>query len=333
MKLLTSELKQFKSRSSFIKQTNIMPILDYLKFDKGAVTKNNLGSFITQEINCDGSFLIHERVLMNLVDNTTAKEIEVIIGEKNIKISDGSTTLTSPTDNIDLFPKNDKADGEVTTIPEGVMESIAIASKFIVDEDLIQVKMFVFVGNGYVCGSNGVIAYIEKIKDKTPNMVLPKDVVSAIGKYGEVDFSENKSYYFFSSGNCKIGFSKPEFKFYDMTPFGKIPENLPAFSAEKSEIIKFNDICLSSSPSKDKTSSMNLNGKLHLERIDSDFGIEVSKDVEAQGEAAHKFNFNPSQLNTLLKFVPDEMLTFYQDESKYYITGTSGFVSLIMEIK
>lgn len=333
MKLLTAELKAFKAKASMIKDRSSIPILDFLKFDKGTVTKNNLNSFLVQEIQCDESFLISEKILMNLVDRTSAKEIEVEVSDKRIKISDGLQSFTSPTENLDYFPKNDMPEGDPVNLSGSVIEAIFVASRFILDEDDMPAKCNVFIGNGSVCGNNGFVAYFESVKEKIPNMVLSKHVATAISKFPEVDFSENKSYHFFSSGKSKFGFSKPTYPFFDMSIISKIPEGSPAFSMNKSPFVAFNDGCISASPSKTIISSMDLNGKLHLEMNDSAFAIDAAADIEATGKNTAKFHFNPVMMNTLLKGVPDETLTFHQSENKYYITGESGFVSLIMEIK
>lgn len=334
MKLITAELRSFKSRSSFIKQTNIIPILSYLKFDKGIVVKSNLSAFICQEITCDETFLIDENILMNFVDQTSSREIDVTITGKSIKLSDGSMHDVSPTDDVTLFPQNDKPDSNSVLLPNEVVSACSIASKFIIDDITPSFKTHVFIGKNHVCGSNGFVAYMSKIDGAFPDMVLDRSIIHAIERFQDISFSQNKSYYFFECENCKFGFSKPEFTFFDMTSYAKCPEGIPAFTASKKELIRFNDFCIATNKSKiPSTSSLYMNGCLNLKMVDAVHERDTSKEIEATGSCKDVFHFSPSMMNTLLKNVPDDLLTFHQADSKYYITGESGFVSLIMEIK
>ena len=77
MKLSTKQLKQFNSIAGGMKQNNILPILSYLRFKDGTITKNNLESFVTMEADFEGSVLIDEKILMSFVEYTNAEEINV----------------------------------------------------------------------------------------------------------------------------------------------------------------------------------------------------------------------------------------------------------------
>jgi hypothetical protein len=331
MKLLVSELKSFKSNSSSIKTRNTLPILSYLKFTKGAVTKNSLSEFIVQKITCDDEMLIDERLLMNFVDNTDAKEITVTKKGNRVTITDGETDIVSPTEDITFYPVNSSTEDDSILFDDQVMSAISVASNFIIDEQIHTARSMVFVGKDYVIGQNGSVGYAEKIGKGFPEICLYKEMLNAIKKFTEVQFSQNDSYYFFESGDCKFGFSKPELKFTDCTRVGtsKI-DDLPKFSASRRELKRFNDLCISSSLTALKISSLTMNGGLNLEMIDTDRELGISRKIEATGTGNGKLHYNPEMMNILLKNVSDEIITFHQAENHCYITGDSGFQSLLM---
>ena len=111
MKLNVEQLKRFKANSASIKSNGIIPILDYLKFDKGTVTKNAMGSFVIQKIDgCTKSFLVDEKILMNFVAYTSSPTIDIEIKDGKVIMSDGSTKKISPTEPVENFPTNDESD-------------------------------------------------------------------------------------------------------------------------------------------------------------------------------------------------------------------------------
>lgn len=332
MKIKVSELRAFKSNAGFLKQNNLLPILSYLKFDKGTITKNNLSSFILQKItDFKESFLVDEKILMNFIDNTSASEIEILLKDKRILISDGMTKVYSPTDDIKIFPSTDEDEYEKVELAEEVIAAIKIASHFILPEEGdMPVKAYVFVGGSLVAGSNGFIVYVEKFKDQLPNFLISKEVSACIGKFTSVDFSQSDKYYFLENKVLKFGFIKPTQGFVDFSPFSEFNRNTPAFTINKNEFIQFNDIAISSTPLKGTVATFSVEDKkLNLNMNDTSYEISVSKEIPIEGSMEGSFAFLPSNINPLLKNVPDELLTFYQAKDRYYVTGQSGFVSFI----
>lgn len=332
MKVNVSELKEFKSNAAFIKVNTITPILSYLKFGKGTLTKNNLHSFLIQSIDCKESFLVDERILMNFISYTSSPTIDIKVENKRVIISDGETTVTSPTDDVANYPPNDQSDKEPILLDCDILKSIGIASNLILEDDVLPSKCHVFVGKKSVCGSNGFVAYVDEFEEDLPEMILRKDVCMTITKYDSVKYSDNDSYHFFESGKCKFGFIKPTAPFHDLTPFG-VFESESSFTLEKSELIGLNDMVISSVNSKlFPTARIEpTKDNLHFDFNDIDLEITISRDIKMDGKSEGIFNFNPIYMNKVLKAVPDAELTFNKvGDNRYYITGDSGFVALIL---
>jgi hypothetical protein len=331
MKLNVSDLKRFKANSASIKTNNVLPILSYLKFDKGTVTKNSMGSFITQKIDCDKSFLVDEKILMSLVECTSSPTISIELKDGKIIMSDGSIKKTSPSEPVENFPTNDEADSELFSIDREVLESIGIASQFVVDMEVPSPSCFVFVGKKHVCGSNGAIAYIDEFEEDLPEMVLDRTISQTISKYDTVKFSSNESYIFFETSDLKFGFIQPSHKFFDETSFADFTAEAK-FIMDKSEFVNINDMVIKDTVSKIAQASIEVSkGKMFFEMNDTGYEVNTTKEFDVEGDVAcDKFNFNPVLMNKLLKSVPDTELTFNKVGNRYYITGDSGFVALII---
>lgn len=333
MKIKLEDLKKFKVNSVGIKSNSILPILNYLKFENGTLMKNNLKAFVTQTIpGVDQDFLIDDRILMNFIEFSSSEEIDINIEGARVIISDKFTKVISPTDDIKIFPTTDIPEGETQLMTEKLLKAIGVAQNFIVESDNATAKIHVFVGNNYVAASDGFIAYLEKIEG-VPKIFLRKHTCQALANFTEAKFIENDSYHFFETEGCKFGFVKPEGTFFDLTPFAKIPTDSEKFTVNKTEFVRFTDMCTTSTESKIFVGTMKVeDNKLKLDMNDKDFEVDVKKEIECIGAITGEFRFNVSYMGKVLKTLPDEELTFHKSNRKCYITGASGFVALIMEL-
>jgi hypothetical protein len=275
---------------------------------------------------------VDEKILMAFVDNASADEIEITVSGKRILITDGFTKDYSPTDELINFPTNETGEFEKTEISVEVLAALKNASTFILSDETMPNKSNVFVGKKGVAGSNGFIAYVKMFDQYLPEMVLSKDTCTAISKFDKINFSESERYHFFENDKCKFGFIKPIYPFFNLTVFGVFDKEAPHFEANKFDLIRFNDLAISS-PSKKVVANFKVVSEvMHLEMKDADYERDVQKDISVTGEDVDKFAYMPVNLNQLLKNVPDADLTFYQAKNKYYITGESGCTTLIMEV-
>lgn len=326
MKLKIKELRKFDSVAGSMPQNKVLPILSYLKFDDGYITKNNLESFIMMEADFKGKFLIDEKILMSFVASVSADEIEVSMNNNSIILSYGKEKMVSPTDDIANFPAVILNDSEKIEFDSDIMSAIKVASNFTTERDNTPYASCVFLGNELVAATTGFVAYIEKAPSYIPEIILEKNAVSVIKNFSSVLFSQNDSYQFFSNNIFKFGFIKKDTKFVNMKPFTNVPDNDKVL-VDKKDIIKFCDVCVSSSPSQVIIATIE-NGKLTM--VDKNYGINYEKPIQAK---LKNFYFNPALMGKLLKSLPEENVYFTLDNSKYFITGESGFISLIMEMQ
>lgn len=325
MKLNVHELKKFNSVTSSMKYNGILPILSYLKFKDGIITKNNLEQFVEMEANFEGECLIDERVLMAFVNSVSCEEIDVKLEGKSVVLSCGKRITKSPTDEVANYPTVEDNNLEGIVIEEEIINSIKIASGFTIERENLPYTQCVFLGHGFLGAATGYIGYVEKLDDKFPEMILDKNCISVIKGLNNFSFSQNDAFQFVRNGVFNFGFRKTDTKFINFAPFYNVDGDKKV-SLDKSEIISFCDYCVSSTPSKVVIAKVSGN-KLSME--DADFSISAESEISAELD---DFVFNPSFMAKMLKSVPDETVTFIRSKQKYFVTGKSGFVSLIMEM-
>lgn len=330
MKLKTAQIKAFRTASASIKQNGILPILSYLKFDNGFITKNNMESFVIMPADFDGSCLIDEVRLYGFIDNIKASEFEVKIKDGIVTLSDGKYKQNSPTDLVSNFPVNVIPDADEIELTNTDMWAIKYASNFTQEDEINPYMKCVFIGNGIIAATNSFIAYTEKTELKN-TIILQKETAAAIGKYESVLFSENESYQFFKCNEIKYGFIKKDTKFLDMKIFSVLPDG-PGVALNKDEIINFCSMCVASTPT-GATLEVNIKGGC-LVMLYPAHNIDISTSIDLPvTETLQDFRFQPFLMLKMLKNVPDTDLIFYRGKDKYFITGESGFVALIMEMK
>lgn len=333
MKLSTAELKKLKSNSYFIKKNNIIPILGYLKFDNGYITKHNLSSFIIQKSDFKGSLLVDETILFNFINYTTEKYIEITSTEKEIIISDGKSKVKTPIEPISNFPSIEYTEEGSISLDNDVLCAINNASNFtVVLENVADHRSHVFVGEKLVAACNAFIGYTQKFKEELPKIVLSKEVAQVVGKFNTALFTENERWILFDVGETKYGFIKPINPYMNLNHLNEIKDKSNTFEINKSEILLFSEMCITSVKTQGLLASMVIKeNKLIMSMNEPTFGININKEIEVIGKMEKVFNFNPALMSTLLKNIPDEQLSFYRNDNDiYYITGKTGFVSMIL---
>lgn len=326
MKLQTKELLKFNSVAGQMKPNNSLPILSYLKFEDGIITKSNLESFVTMEADFKGSFLIDEKILMSFVNSISADEVDIKINDNSVTISHGKEKMISPTEPLINFPAISSEELDNIEFSDGIMSAIKTSINFTVENDSVPFAQCVFIGNGLIGATTGHIAYIEKTEEQLPEIVIERNVAAAIKNFNTISFSQNDRYQFFTNHIFKFGFVKKETKYINLNPFVKLPKE-EKIMVNKSEIIKFCDACVSSSKSNVIIASI-VNNKLSM--VDANYGLDYEKPLSVN---LKDFTFNPALMGKMLKSLPDESVYFIRDKAKYYVTGDSGFVSLIMEMQ
>jgi len=328
-----ADIRSLKKNSAHIKKNGIIPILDYIKFNNGTITKTNLNEFVVQESTFNGSFLIEERVLFNFIEYTNASDISFHVdGGKRITISDGSQKTTSEQGDIALYPVTEEPPTETVTLTDTILKLFGAAAKYTKDEQYDLIISHIFIGDDSILASDRFIAFYRKIDRVLPKTAIPKSVAERVSSIDPAEFSQTEKKLFFKAGKVLYGFQKTEATHVDMRSFFNYNKTT-YFHAPKSELIAFNEMSLAMSKQKLCHPYLEVvNGKLLMSAVNSDYGVDNEKEIDVIGSMGDKFNYDAVILNRLLKTAPDEELTFCRVKGMMYITGDSGFTSLIMEL-
>lgn len=329
-KVPVADIRAFKKNSSHIKNKGILPILDYIKFDNGTITKTNLNEFVVQESNFSGSLLVEERVLFNFIEYTTAADISFSADGKKVTISDGSQKTGSTQGDIALFPNTEQPPAETVSLTDTILKLFGSAAKYTLEGSDDLRKSHIFIGGDTILASDADIAFCRKIDRELPKIAIPRSVAERVSSIDPANFSQTEKKLFFKAGKVLYGFQKTEATYIDMSVFFKYTKD-DYFHAPKSELIAFNEMCLSMSKIKICHPFLEIkDGKLLMSAVNSDYGVDNEKQIDVIGKMGDKFQYDAGTLNRLLKTAPDDELTFSRVTGKMYITGDSGFTSLIM---
>jgi DNA polymerase III sliding clamp (beta) subunit (PCNA family) len=332
IKVSVADIRSFKKNSSRITSKGVIPILDYIKFDNGAITKTNINEFVVQESNFSGAFLVEERILFNFIEYTSAAEVLFVADGKKVIISDGSQKTSSSQGDISLFPEIEQPPKETVSLTDTILKLFGSAAKYTQEGNDDLRKSHIFIGGDTLMASDGFIAFYRKIDRELPKTAIPRSVAEKVSSIDPADFSQTEKKLFFRAGKTLYGFQKTEATYIDMSSFFNYKKD-SSFHAPKSELIAFNEMSLAMSKLKLCHPYLEIvNGKLLMSAVNSDYGVDNEKEIDVIGEMGDKFQYDAVILNRLLKTAPDEELTFSRVKGKMYITGDSGFTSLIMEL-
>jgi DNA polymerase III sliding clamp (beta) subunit (PCNA family) len=332
IKVSVADIRSFKKNSSRITSKGVIPILDYIKFDNGAITKTNINEFVVQESNFSGAFLVEERILFNFIEYTSAAEVLFVANGKKVIISDGSQKTSSSQGDISLFPEIEQSPKETVSLTDTILKLFGSAAKYTQEGNDDLRKSHIFIGGDTLMASDGFVAFYRKIDRELPKTAIPRSVAEKVSSIDPADFSQTEKKLFFRAGKTLYGFQKTEATYIDMSSFFNYKKD-SSFHAPKSELIAFNEMSLAMSKLKLCHPYLEIvNGKLLMSAVNSDYGVDNEKEIDVIGEMGDKFQYDAVILNRLLKTAPDEELTFSRVKGKMYITGDSGFTSLIMEL-
>lgn len=332
VKVPVTDIRSFKKNSSHIKSKGIIPILDYIKFENGTIIKTNINEFVVQESSFSGAFLVEERILFNFIEYTGAAEIIFETNGSKVIMSDGSQKTSSSPGDVKLFPAIEEPPTETVPLTDTILKLFGSAAKYTQEGNDDLRKSHIFIGGDTIIASDGFIAFYKKIDRELPKTAIPRSVAEKVSSIDPADFSQTEKKLFFRAGKVLYGFQKTEATYIDMSGFFNYNKNL-SFCAPKSELISFNEMSLGMSKLRLCHPYLEIvNGKLLMSAVNSDYGVDNEKEIEVVGEMGDKFQYDAVILNRLLKTAPDEELNFSRVKGMMYITGDSGFTSLIMEL-
>lgn len=332
MILKTAFLKQFQKDSGHIVQTGVLPILDYIAIKNGVITKNNIAQLVAADIDVSEDMLIEERALFNFINNTRAEEIQVKITGNRVSLSDGQTTVTASTNNLEHFPVTPTKGFTDINLDAVQCMHIGRGAGVIEATADIPTKTHLFIANGQLIATNGIILYVAAVDG--PELVIHKNTATIIGKFQGVNFRESEKYQFVESDQVIFGFSKDECKFYDLSTFAGLDETAPAFTLLKEELLSFNNLAAANMRGKTPSASMDItNGVLTLSMSEPDWELDIERKMDIDAPDHEQFTYNFLEMNKLLKSIPDENLTFYRTHPTRYNIKGADWHGLIMGIQ
>lgn len=331
-KVPIADIVLLKKNSAHIRNNGILPILDYVKFDNGTITKTNLNEFVVQESNFSGAFLIEERVLFNFIEYTSASDLLITVDENKIVLSDGVQKTTSVVGDIKVYPITEVPPEERFSLTDTILKLFGDAAKYTRDGEFDLIISHVFIGDDVITASDRMIGFYRKIDRFFPKTAIPRSVAERVSSIDPAMFSQTERKLFFQTGRVLYGFPKTEATYVDLHRYFNYKKD-KSFQISKAELTDFNDMCLSMSPKKVCYPTFEIvDNKMRISANDRDYGVDNEKEIDVVGTMENKFKYDAALMNRLLKTAPDDELTFYQAESRFYITGDSGFTSLIMEL-
>lgn len=336
IKVSVADLQQFKKDSSHIKGNLIIPIYEFIKFDNGTITKTNEKQFVIKELSHNKfteCFLVEELVLNGFIDNTQDDEIFISFENNEITLSDSKGRLKAKTADIKYYPKSPELPSTGTDMDADLLSAIQIASNFTRELDGSDIFPYVFVGKNSVNATNDNIGYHQTFCEKLPELVLLSSYAQKIGGLYSATHYEHDRYLAFKNKDTTYCFIKSTVAYNNFDFAFQVPTKA-SFTINKEDITTFNNTCIAVSP-KEHTATMEMKEDgLYLTMNDGPRARDAVKKVDADGNPSKPFKFLPETLNKLLKAVPDKILTFSETEKNImYITGESGFISLIMSLQ
>lgn len=329
MILKLKELKRFADKSAHIKPNGILPVLNHIRLQDGVITRSDNHQYVSMKADFEGEALIDSATLFAYIGKAKG-DITVTAKGTSMVLTDGVTTLKTPTDSIADYPAPQPPDGIAVTLSKDVCKAIGACSASVVPDEIQgQQIRHVFVGKNMVIGTGRFWGISFKIEDALPNLSLLKHEAEIIGSLPGCVLQENSNWHFISASDLTYGTVKSEAKWYDLTPY--FAAGAPAFTLPREPVLEFCETVIAVCPGKDLLASLEAHGEvIAFAAKDKAYDVDVTREVACNGPAP-LFGFDPRVLQRLLKVMPGTEYTFSPAKNMYHIT--SGQVTgLIMEL-
>lgn len=351
--IATSELKRFFDFAKPIKDSKLIPIYAYIKFecdgDTTTLTKTNGHSFIVCQVTAK-----FKKNITLLIDEKTLSTVALSKGEtitikqegKNILITDGIRNSSSQ--NIeDNFPAiQPKTDEKITAISADVLEALFLAKNHtmgVQDKAMRPWMTYVHVtrikGESYVIGANGVISYFKSFKEDLPAMCLDPDTIAAISRFTEVNYSRSGNYDYFDAGTMSYGFIMSESGVPDFTTLLDKFVYDKHFIVNRQDVIDFCEHCIRMNSSNVPPEvAVTTNGKksilLTFTSMAGDQGSDQELACDKKNFDPDEFIFQPEKMIIALKDLGCEKIQFSHIPYHFLFTNAEDkkYIGAIMQI-
>lgn len=338
MKIKTSELREFMPLAAAVPSKGILPILSYIKFSNGTLTKTDLSTYVIHEISAQGEdMLLNEKILSAFLKDCRGDEFTIIKEGDEIFLVDGKRKTKFATEDMTLFPEVPTRGDEVPIeLNQEALTAIYSASKNIGETKLNDFVDFVHITDGMVIGTDRASLFCKKIPE-LPNLIIDAYCASVITKFTSVNFFQSGNYNFFTTGKTIYGFvqyanikTPPQLSSFVPT---KKPNTFMEF--ETRDLIGFCESAMAYSPSPIISFTMN-GGSLSF--VDAEYRVDSVQELDVTGDYKPVGKYLPRKMATFLRSLGfasiqiapyeknAEAITVWSEEDKDFvgmITGTN----------
>lgn len=328
MTIPASCLRAFLQHSNRLKANTLLPVLSFVKFQDGTITKHTMREFMQYSCEFEGAFMVEERILNTFVNASKSDAITFSWDDKRVTIQDATSKISSPNCPIEDFPAIDLP-SDFNEITEGACIAIGVcASMLSSDDDAVPNMKHVFTGGDWIAGTDFFIGAIFDTPP-IPRMVLSVRPAAIVSRMKGCWYSQSKSYDLFQSGDVLYGSIKPEVLWFDMSVLRH--KSAPGFDLDKQELLSFCDMAVAASGISDNVATIENGHELRMEFIEPQFSVDVRRAIQVAGPQMASFRFQPKLMQRLLRGLPAETVICSREEHRICFIG-DGFTGMIQGV-
>lgn len=327
MTIPTSSLRAFLQQSSRLKTNTLLPVLSFIKFENGTITKHTMREFMQYSIPFDGQFMVEERILNTFISGSQDDEIDFSWTDKKVTLKDSKGKISSPNEPLINFPAIDLPT-ESEELTEAACRAIGVCAQMLSDEELaIPNCKHVFTGGSWISGTDGFIGTVFDIECPS-KIILAKQPAMVVAKMKGCQYSNTKAYDLFQSGDLLYGSVKPEVVWFDMSILRH--KSTDGFDLDTREVLSFCDMAIAASGLSVMTATIENGHELRLQFSEPEYGVELSRVMQVAGPHMEAVGFQPRLMQRLLRALPAAKVICVREFNRLSFLG-DGFTGMIQE--
>lgn len=323
----TSSLRAFLQQSSRLKTNTLLPVLSFIKFEDGTITKHTMREFVQYSVPFEGQFMVEERILNTFINGSQDEEIDFSWTDKKVTLKDGKGKISSPNEPLINFPAIELPT-QTEELSEDACQAIGICAAMLTDdlEGFPNCK-HIFTGGNWISGTDRFIGMIFDIECPS-KLMLAKQPAMVVAKMKGCQYSNTKSYDLFQSGNLLYGSVKPECVWFDMSILRN--KSTDGFDLDTREVLAFCDMAIAASGLSVMTATIENGHELRLQFSEPEYGVELSRAMQVAGPQMEAVGFQPRLMQRLLRALPADKVICVREFNRLSFLG-DGFTGMIQE--
>lgn len=327
-------LKHVKYMKNIIKNTNPIPVLDYLMIKDGNLIVTNLEISITLKLGIKAKDCLIDLAHLTKVLPSLKGSLNFSNKAGKITLTDGKRTYKFQYIECDEFPKIPRAEKLIHTLTDSDVANIIKAYNFTAKDDLRPVMKGIYFDKKHIVSTDAHKLFFPKLSKnmKGEPFIVPRDISKLLKGFDSLELYQSETHVTFINGHTEITARVIDGKYpsWEAVIPSEFVSKAKIDRAALLDTIKAAMPCANTYTYQLEIKSVK-NDMLNFKAEDIDRSNEFEENVKSENSGKMWFGVNIKFLESLVKSIDDKDITFeFQAANRAIIINKKALVMPVL---